>query len=451
MLAVSTVIIWFPAMPALAHGIGGRSDLPVPLRFFVGGAGIVIVLSFAALAVLWPRPRLQEQPSIRPLRSRGWKALASVGRGLGLAGLILVVSAGVIGIDNATANPGPVLVFVLFWLVVPFASAIVGNAYPVISPWDTLARLLQIDGVAAYRLGVWPATTAFVAFTWRDLVARDNGPRAVPIAALIYTVYMLGFSHLYGREVTSSSVDGFAVYNELFGAMGPLGRDEDGQVGWRGWLRGLPHVAERPGLVVFVLAMIGTVTYDGGGSILLWQDNVAGPLSSALQPMLSRTLAEAVVGTLGLLGITAVIGAGYYFASAVAARFAGPGVTARRVAVRFAHTLVPIGFAYAFAHYFTLVLFEGQLLISTMSDPFGRGWDLFGTADRAIDFSLMAPLAIWYVQVGVIVAGPVAGVVLAHDRALADFPAERAVRTQYAMLGLMVLLTGLGLVILAGG
>ena len=121
----------------------------------------------------------------------------------------------------------------------------------------------------------------------------------------------------------------------------------------------------------------------------------------------------------------------------------------RFTAARFAHTLVPIAFAYAFAHYFTLILFEGQLLISSLSDPFGLGWDLFGTAGRMVDFFL-TPVAVWYVQVLAIVTGHVLGVVLAHDRALADYPAERAVRSQYAMLGLMVALTGLGLVILAG-
>jgi hypothetical protein len=51
---------------------------------------------------------------------------------------------------------------------------------------------------------------------------------------------------------------------------------------------------------------------------------------------------------------------------------------------------------------------------------------------------------------GTIVIGHVAGVVLAHDRALADFKGLGAVRSQYAMLLLMVLLTSLGLFILAG-
>ena len=136
-------------------------------------------------------------------------------------------------------------------------------------------------------------------------------------------------------------------------------------------------------------------------------------------------------------------------ACVAAARMGGEGSSPRRVAARFAHTLVPIAFAYAFAHYFTLVLFEGQGIISAVSDPLGLGWDLFGTRGYRISFFL-GPLPVWYVQVAVIVLGHVAGVVLAHDRALSDFQGAGAVRSQYAMLMLMVLLTGLGLFILAG-
>jgi hypothetical protein len=90
------------------------------------------------------------------------------------------------------------------------------------------------------------------------------------------------------------------------------------------------------------------------------------------------------------------------------------------------------------------------LLISTLSDPFGQGWDLFGTADRAINY-WMSPRVVWYIQVLAIVTGHVTGVILAHDRALAEFPPVRAVRSQYAMLALMVALTALGLTILAAG
>ena len=153
--------------------------------------------------------------------------------------------------------------------------------------------------------------------------------------------------------------------------------------------------------------------------------------------------------TVLLIGCVLAIGAAYWIASWAAARMVGGAWTTSRVAMRFAHTLVPIALAYALAHYMTLILFEGQQLIAAVSDPFALGWDLFGTADRKVDFFITAAEPVWYAQVAVIVTGHVLGVILAHDRALGDFGTE-AVRSQYAMLLLMVALTTLGLLILAG-
>src|SRR3954454_12719695 len=41
-----------------AHGVGGATDLPIPGWLFAWGATAVLILSFVALGVLWPRPRL---------------------------------------------------------------------------------------------------------------------------------------------------------------------------------------------------------------------------------------------------------------------------------------------------------------------------------------------------------------------------------------------------------
>ena len=72
----------------------------------------------------------------------------------------------------------------------------------------------------------------------------------------------------------------------------------------------------------------------------------------------------------------------------------------------FVLSLVPIAFAYLVAHYFSFFVIQGQFLIALASDPFGRGWDLFGTVDYAPNLALVSPNTIWYVQVG-----------LAHRRA----------------------------------
>ncbi len=64
----------------------------------------------------------------------------------------------------------------------------------------------------------------------------------------------------------------------------------------------------------------------------------------------------------------------------------------------------------------------------------------------------MSANAIWYVQVGALVLGHVAGLVLAHDRALLVFSDARdATRSQYPMLAVMVAFTSLGLWLLSSG
>ena len=124
-----------------------------------------------------------------------------------------------------------------------------------------------------------------------------------------------------------------------------------------------------------------------------------------------------------------------------------PGELARA----FAHSLVPIAFAYSVAHYFSLLVLEGQGIIALLSDPFGAGWDLFGTRGRAVDFNLLSPTAIAWVQAGAIVVGHVVAVVVAHDRALARFPSHQAVKAQLPLLVAMVLFTVGGLFLLLGG
>ncbi|MDX6375705.1 MAG: hypothetical protein QOE98_8, partial [Gaiellaceae bacterium] len=116
----------------------------------------------------------------------------------------------------------------------------------------------------------------------------------------------------------------------------------------------------------------------------------------------------------------------------------------------FAHSLVPIAFAYVSAHYFTLLLFQGQTIVPLASDPLGHGSDLFGTADRRIDYGLIGAESVWYIQVILVVVGHALALALAHDRALVLYRLQRdAVRSQFWMLGVMVVFTSLALFLLS--
>ena len=442
LLVVVSAAVAIPS-PALAHGIGGRADLPVPLGYFLAGAGVVLIVSFVALSVLWKTPRLQGGVAATSagVRIRGWVPI--IGSILGVAFLLLVISAGLVGVQNGTRNVAPSTIWVVFWLVLPFGSAVIGNVYASLNPWRTLSRLILPDAVerreALARWGVYPAAVALFAFTWLELVWSDSSsPRTLAVAALVFSFYLIGLAAWIGPNTAMQFGDPFTTYNRVISAIAPLGRSSDGRLIWRGWIRALPVLPEWRGLTLFLIVMIGTVSYDGLSATSWWRDLLGGN-SGAMW-------AE----TAGMVVIIAVIGGAYWIASMAAGELSGSDRSAGGIAASFAHTLVPIALAYAFAHYFTLVLFEGQLFISTISDPFGQGWNLFGTANREISYWL-SPEAVWYVQVAAIVLGHVAGVVLAHDRALVVFPAKTAVRSQYAMLVLMVLLTSLGLTILAAG
>ena len=424
---------------ALAHGVGGREDLPIPLGTSSWVAVIVIVASFVMLGSLWPEPRLQDGPRTRPLAMSppGWLLMGL--SALSLVALVVVIAGGLVGQPSPSRSLSPLIVYVLLWLIVPFVSAVLGNVYAYVNPWRLLGKALAFpERKPPAWVGVWPAVLAFGVFTWFELVSLTGGePRTLSLYAIAYTGWLAIWMYRYGTENGLLAADGFTTYTRVISAISPIGRAE-GRWVWRGWLRALPVLPQWSGLTAFVLIMIGTVTFDGLSATerwLTWFPDVE---------------AELWFKTLSLVAISAVIALAYYGASWAAVRLGDSPKSATQVADSFAHSLVPIGLAYAFAHYFTLVLFEGQKLYINAGDPFDLGWDLFGTASWKVVF-WFGSNTIWWIQLGAIVVGHVVGVVLAHDRALVEFGGVKAVRSQWAMLGLMVGLTLLGLFILAEG
>src|SRR5689334_20151966 len=67
-LVTAAGIVGGAALPAVAHahGLVQRPPLPIPQWLFGWSAAAVLVISFFALAVLWPQARL-EQDTWRPL------------------------------------------------------------------------------------------------------------------------------------------------------------------------------------------------------------------------------------------------------------------------------------------------------------------------------------------------------------------------------------------------
>lgn len=436
------------AAPAAAHGLGGRLDLPVPIWLFVYGAATVVVVSFVALGVLWKEPRLEGNARGRPLpeavqgvlRSR---ALDMAVRTASVLFFGVVLAAGLGGRDHPFFNIAPVVVLNLFWVGLAFVHAFLGNWWATLSPWDSIARFLGIGEKPAreYPLawGLWPAALGLLGFLALELVVPHEGsPRVLGWAVVGYTAVTLGGMAAFGRETWNRKGEAFAVYFGLLSRIAPIARGEDGRVVLRPFLGGLPSLRAQPGLVAIAMIAIGSTTFDGFTGTQLWTGWTAG-----LDPA-----ANVSAHATGLLA-TIVLATCVYSLSMLAAS-AAAGIPWHPLSVRFVHSLIPIAFAYVAAHYFSFLLLEGQNAIPLISDPFGSGWNIFGTVGFSPNLTLLSPNAVWYFQVAAIVLGHVAGVILAHDRALAAFPMKVAVRTQYALLGVMVLFTMSGLVILRG-
>jgi hypothetical protein len=447
------------APAAQAHGLVGRTDLPVPSWLFGWAAAIVLVVSFAALALLWSQPQLQDARGRRVFALPKW--IDVIAGAIGLALFAIVVYSGFAGIEQATANLAPTFIYVLFWVGMVVVSAVFGDLFRAFSPWRAAARAIAWTSgrVTQQRplkqldyptwLGRWPAVLGLLGFAWLELAyVNKDDPDILAALTLGYALVQLAGMALFGIETWSTRGDTFGVYFGLFARLSPLERRE-GNVYLRPPLSGAPPLPIVAGTVALLAVAIGSTTFDGFSNGPVWSD-----LSPDIQNFFSNLGAgdrSAVqwANTVGLLGCVLAIGL-FYRLGVQGMQTVGEGHSARELAGRFAHTLIPIAFAYALAHYFSLLIFQGQATAYLVSDPLGDGSDLFGTAGSKINYGVVSTNAIWYVQVGALISGHVAGLTLAHDRALALYrKVDDATRSQYWMLVVMVGFTSLGLWLLS--
>jgi hypothetical protein len=457
---LGVVALALPAS-AQAHGIVGRADLPIPVWLFSWTAAIVLVVSFVALSTLWRSPQLQ-QLHVRRLcklpRPLEW--LASLA-GIGL--FALVVYSGLAGAQVAQANFSVTFIYVVFWVGTPVASVLLGDVFRAFSPWRTCARvlrafvrLLRRDGTGGPPLrypawlGMWPAIAGLVGFAWLELVyvERDR-PSTLAALALGYFLVMVAGMALFGVEEWGGAADGFGVYFKLLAKLSAVVRGRDGALQLRRPLSGITDLEIRSGTVTLICTLIGTTTFDGFSNGGIWRNDEPSLQSLFTDLGLGQTAAQELAYSVGLvlciLLIAAVYRIGILGVHSVSTRYDRAELTRA-----FAHTLVPIAFAYVVAHYFSLLIWQSQAMAYLISDPLGNGANLFGTSGYQIDYHVISYAGIWYVQVAALITGHVGGLALAHDRALVLYSdPEEAVRSQYWLLAVMVAFTSFGLWLLS--
>ena len=229
----------------------------------------------------------------------------------------------------------------------------------------------------------------------------------------------------------------------------------------RPWAVGLlPDKPMSVSLTVFVLLMLSSVTFDGLLATPLWAEiapwllmsDLVRPLVLLLQDVTGDAIAA--IGTIALVAFLLVFQLLYlafcglmYVVTPARARV---NLSVGELARLFVLSLVPIALAYHLAHYLSFLLIVGQYMIPMASDPFGFGWDLFGTSLYMVNIGVVGAKFVWITSVIAIVTGHIVAVWLAHVVALRRLrDSGAALRSQIPMLFLMVSYTMLSLWILA--
>ncbi|MFL6044092.1 MAG: hypothetical protein ACJ72M_03125 [Propionibacteriaceae bacterium] len=428
------------------HGIASRRDLPLPFSFLVIGAVLALLISFAILIFAWRQPRFQRVGG-RPVH--GLTAVVDnpvvrlIARALVLATYAWAALAIMAGQDLLT-NPIFGFVYVWMWVGLVPISLLLGQFWRSTNPLRTihsgLSAMARVDpqqGLITLPpgVGVWPAVIGLFGFGWLELVQPDRTTLAVlRLWALAWFVILILGAIVFGQRWIGAA-DPFEVYASTIAQMSIWRRVGD-EVRLVNPLAGLNAWHAPPGATAVVAALLGSTAFDSFTNTTWW-----------IQTVQNSSAPTVLWGTGGLLAMIVIVFISFSLAAAWMGRYGDR--PARAYPTLMAGSLLPIVLGYVVAHYATLLIVEGQRTAINFSDPLGRGWNVFGSAEMGVNSAIFNhPTAIAMTQLCAIAGGHVFGIICAHEKSVALLPPDRAVRGQLPLLLVMIGYTCAGLLLL---
>jgi len=481
-------IVWIVlgnAATAHAHTFAAPYTLPVPFWMYAYGASAALILSFVVVGIFSQAPRTQFHPQepiyplrINDVRASPWFMLPLL-RSISVFLLCMTIATGLIGSNNPFTNFNMTFFWIIFVMGFAYLTAVIGDIYRFLNPWRLISEVMAARFPLLFQSfrrtyplswGYYPALLLYMAFIWLELFGHLT-PRGLSTALLVYTVITLVGSLRFGIDSWFRYAEFFSVFLRLIGLMAPIAYEVTDQqslntskAGIRIRLR-LPFVglleerASHISLVVFILFMLSSTAYDGMHDSAPWSNMFWRTVYPMIEPLVKATSAQPYVLAASIFHnwqwLTLLLSPLFYLVFycgvlILTKRLTGSAVSLTDLALQFSYSLVPIAFVYHFTHYYTLLLSQGMQVVHQISDPFGFGWNLFGTATSAQPALLVDANVVWHTQVGFILIGHVVSVYLAHIEAINIFNnGYRAMMSQLPMLLLMVSLTSIGLWILS--
>ena len=451
---------------ATAHSMGVVYNLPIPFWMYAFAASAALALSFLMVGFF-----VTAQGAERNFRSIEFPALvppvaiASL-RGASVFLFALTILTALFGTPFPLANFSLTFFWIVLVLGFAYLTAVIGDLYALVNPWRVLFDWIERFRPQAFRarvrypdwLGYYPALALYMAFIWLELFGHAS-PRIFGVILLAYSVLNFLAASLFGANAWFRYGELFSVFFRLLGKIAPIAYVARGSkvlVRLRQPFVGLiEESADHPSLVIFVLFMLSSTAFDGVHETLPWVQ----VFWKNIYPLLSALIARPYIFFVGLyydwqwamLWLSPFVYLAIYLFFIVAMKLVtGTPRPVRDLALQFAFSLIPIAFVYNVTHYYTLLATDAPRLLPMISDPFGVGWDLFGTARMELQPITLLADGVWHTQVGLILVGHIVSVYLAHAQALRLFSTSRkALSSQLPMLVLMVVFTTAGLWILS--
>jgi hypothetical protein len=445
-LGASAIFVIFAGSAVRAHASEQGFVLLLPTDIYIAAGGATVALTVALLAVL---PGGVARGVFRPVSLARGPALPTRATSLAVTVILLwLVWRGLDGPRDPMANPLSLSVWVVFWIVLVSLQGLLGDLWRCLNPWTGLAAV--IGRTAGRRpplryprgLGHWPGVLSFLAFAGfllADPAPADPSRLAVAVGAYwafhMVALLLFGAPWLLRAEGITLMMRSYARMG-IFGAA--RGRLALGVPGWRILARPMPP----PGLAILMLVLLGSGSFDGLNETFLWLGVLGiNPLEF---PGRSAVIWPNLVGLLAANAALIAIFAGFL---SLGDRLTGGRTGLGVLICRYAPTMLPIALAYHIVHYLPSVLLDAQYVLAWLAEVTGIGH----VHVRAGFLSSSGPVrVIWMTQAGLVVAGHVIAILLAHAIALrAGQDTRRAAISQAPLAIFMVAYTVFGLWLLA--
>ena len=430
-----------------AHAFGVQYTLPIPVSLYIFGGSAALVLSFVVLLFAPRRADGGVVAEGRPiLGPRVTRTLIRILRSLMLITTLAAVIIGIFGNQSPTNNFAPLAFWVYFLLGFAYLSVFVQGVWERVNPFALPIPFVQhrpADSILPAKAYHLPALILYLLLIWFELLSGGAGavPLFIALGLIGYWIFSWGVIDRYGKEVWSEHFEVFGVFFRTVGLLAPFSVNEDGTRMTFSFERAARREAPSIGLVVFILSVLALTAFDGFRE--------TAPYAHALVYFAS-VIPFSLLQILSFTAMPLLFCGTYTLCIFFVAWIRGNTKEFWTLLRTYAYSLVPIAIVYHFAHYFTLLIVQGQSIVSIVSDPFGRGWNIFGTREYTLNPGVIGADTVWHVQLLVIVVGHIVALYLSHlitERLIPD--KKRAVLAELPLLAVMVFYTAFGLWILS--